>query len=111
MSDKAASTDHLRATARSRLSDLLARVMQDGTIDQGERRELQVVFQEAVLTVGDVREVFGAYLKHLAADVLADGVVTEEERRRCRHAVEELKIPLRLLSPELQAIVRGMSVS
>lgn len=94
-----------KAAAKARLSALLARVLEDGRLDDGERAELQGFYSEALLSVSDVREVFGAYLKALQDDVLADGVVTDEERERCRFAVAALKIPRALLSPELARIV------
>ncbi len=100
-----------RAIARGHLATLLKRVMADGKVDDAEREDLQRVFGQAILTVNDVREVFGQYLGGLRDEVLADGHVTAEERQRCVSAVEQLKIPLRLLPPALLAIVRGRPVA
>jgi hypothetical protein len=95
----------LRATARAHLARLLPLVLADGHVDESEKEQLLAVFRRGILTTADVREVFGMFLKGLAADVLADGVVTPEEREQCRIAVRELRIPRTFLSPELIAIV------
>jgi len=52
-----------RAQAKEQLSALIQRVMEDGKIEPGEREELQAVYRQAILTVGDVREVLGRYIK------------------------------------------------
>ena len=94
-----------RAQAKEQLSALIQRVMEDGKIEPGEREELQAVYRQAILTVGDVREVLGRYIKSVQDEVLADGKVTEEERKRCRAVVSELKIPPALLPPAFMAII------
>jgi len=96
-----------RVAARKHLAGLLPRVMADGKLDESEKLELMGLFRRAVLTTGDVREVFATYLRGLTNEVLADGVITAEERARCRAAVHELRIPRSFLSPELIAIVDG----
>ena len=99
--------EDLRATARNYLARLLPKVLEDGHVDDSEKEQLLAVFRRGILTTGDVREVFGAFLKGLATDVMADGVVTAEEREQCRMAVRELRIPRTFLSPDLIAIVDG----
>jgi uncharacterized membrane protein YebE (DUF533 family) len=98
-------TQDARSEARQKLGTLIERAMSDGKIDDSERAELQGLYRQAVLTVTDVREVLGRYLRALQDDVLADGRVTEEERTRCRAVVSELKIPHGLLTPQIKAIV------
>jgi uncharacterized tellurite resistance protein B-like protein len=94
-----------RAQAKEQLSALIQRVMEDGKIEPGEREELQAVYRQAILTVGDVREVLGRYIKSVQDEVLADGKVTDEERKRCRAVVSELKIPPTLLPESFKAII------
>ena len=94
-----------RTQAKEQLSALIQRVMEDGKIEPGEREELQAVYRQAILTVGDVREVLGRYIKSVQDEVLADGKVTDEERKRCRAVVSELKIPPTLLPESFKAII------
>jgi len=61
-----------RAQAKEQLSALIQRVMEDGKIEPGEREELQAVYRQAILTVSDVREVLGRYIKSVQDEVLAD---------------------------------------
>ena len=99
--------EDLRGAARAYLARLLPKVLEDGHVDESEKEELMAVFRRGILTTTDVREVFGQFLKGLAAEVTADGVITPEEREKCRTAVRELRIPRTFLSPELIAIVDG----
>jgi len=94
-----------RTQAKEQLSALIQRIMEDGKIDPGEREELQAVYRQALLTVSDVREVLGRYVKSVQDEVLADGKVTDEERKRCRAVVSELKIPPTLLPESFKAII------
>jgi uncharacterized tellurite resistance protein B-like protein len=94
-----------RAQAKEHLSDLIQRVMEDGVIEPDEREELQSVYRQALLTVSDVKEVLGRYVRSVLDDVLADGKVTEDERKRCRAVVSELKIPPSLLPDIFKAII------
>jgi uncharacterized tellurite resistance protein B-like protein len=94
-----------RTQAKEQLSALIQRVMEDGKIEPGEREELQAVYRQALLTVNDVREVLGRYVKSVQDEVLADGKVTDEERKRCRAVVSELKIPPTLLPESFMAII------
>jgi hypothetical protein len=94
-----------RTQAKEQLSALIQRVMEDGKIEPGEREELQAVYRQALLTVSDVREVLGRYVKSVQDEVLADGKVTDEERKRCRAVVSELKIPPTLLPESFKAII------
>ena len=94
-----------RTQAKEQLSALIQRVMEDGKIEPGEREELQAVYRQALLTVNDVREVLGRYVKSVQDEVLADGKVTDEERRRCRAVVSELKIPPSLMPESFKAII------
>jgi uncharacterized tellurite resistance protein B-like protein len=94
-----------RAEAKEQLSVLIERVMEDGKIEPSEREELAAVYRQALLTVGDVKEVLGRYVRGVQDEVLADGKVTEEERQRCRAVVSELKIPPALLPEAFKAII------
>lgn len=96
-----------REAARAQLKVLVERVLQEGKVEDAERDALRRVFAQAVLTVSDVKQVFAEYLVRLKNEVLADGTVTEAERDRCKNIVAELKIPLRLLPPELLDVVLG----
>lgn len=98
-------SDEPRTKAREAFAALLPRIMEDGHVDEAEKLELRALFSKGVLTVGDVKQVLGSYLKSLQDEVLADGIVTEEEQTKVRAVVRELAIPRALLSPELQAIV------
>jgi uncharacterized tellurite resistance protein B-like protein len=97
--------ENTRAQAKERLAALIERVMADGTIDAGEREEMQAFFAQELLTVGDVRDVMSRYLRAVQDEVLADGRVTDEERKRVRAVVTELKIPPALWPGEIRAIV------
>ena len=94
-----------RTKAKDQLSALIQRVMADGKVEAGEREELQAVYRQALLTVADVKDVLGRYVRAVLDDVLADGKVSEEERRRCRAVASELKIPPALLPESFKAIV------
>jgi uncharacterized tellurite resistance protein B-like protein len=97
--------DDVRAQAKEMLATLIERVMADGKIEPDEREEMQAFYRQALLTVGDVRDVLARYLRAVQEDVLADGHVTDEERARCRAVVSELKIPPELWPGEIKAIV------
>jgi hypothetical protein len=94
-----------RTQAKEQLSTLIGRVMEDGKIEPGEREALQAVYRQAVLTVSDVKDALGRYVRSVLDDVLADGKVTDEERTRCRAVVSELKIPPSLLPDSFKAII------
>jgi uncharacterized tellurite resistance protein B-like protein len=94
-----------RTQAKDQLSALIQRVMADGKIEPDEREEMQAFYRQALLTVGDVKEVLGRYVRAVQEEVLADGMVTEEERARCRAIASELKIPPELLPLAFRAII------
>jgi uncharacterized tellurite resistance protein B-like protein len=96
-----------RTEAKEQLAALIERVMADGKIEPDEREELQAVYRQALLTVSDVKEVLGRYVRSVHDEVIADGKVTEDERKRCRAVVSELKIPATLLPDNFLAIVSG----
>jgi uncharacterized membrane protein YebE (DUF533 family) len=97
--------DNARAQAKEMLTALIERVMADGKIEPEEREEMQAFFRQAVLTIGDMRDVLARYMRALQDEVLADGHVTEEERAHVRAVVTELKIPPSLWPSEIRAIV------
>ena len=97
--------DDARTQAKELLAALIERVMADGKIEPAEREEMQAFFRQALMTVGDVRDVLARYLRAVQDEVLADGHVTDEERARCRAVVTELKIPPALWPGEIRAIV------
>jgi uncharacterized tellurite resistance protein B-like protein len=94
-----------RTQAKDKLAGLIERVMADGKIDPSEREELQAVYRQALLTVSDIKDVLGRYVKAVQDEVLADGVVTPEERQRCQAVVSELKIPPALLPDAFKSII------
>ena len=94
-----------RTKAKDQLSGLIQPVMADGKIEPGEREELQAIYRQALLTVADIKDVLGRYVRAILDDVLADGKVSEEERRRCRAVASELKIPPSLLPESFKAII------
>lgn len=102
--------DQARTDAKAQLARLISRVLEDSRVDEQEKAELQNFFAQALLTVSDVREVFGEHLRMLQEEVLEDGRVTDDERKKCKAVVDALKIPLRMLSPELLAIVLGQPI-
>ena len=95
----------MRAQAKEMLAALIERVMADGKIEPEEREEMQAFFRQAVVTVGDMRDVLARYLRVVQNEVLADGHVTDEERARVRAVVTELNIPPSLWPSEIRAIV------
>jgi len=97
--------DNARAQAKEMLAALIERVMADGKIEPEEREEMQAFFRQAVVTVGDMRDVLARYLRVVQNEVLADGHVTDEERARVRAVVTELKIPPSLWPGEIRAIL------
>jgi uncharacterized tellurite resistance protein B-like protein len=97
--------DNARAQAKEMLAALIERVMADGKIEPEEREEMQAFFRQALVTVGDMRDVLSHYLRAVQDEVLADGHVTDEERARVRAVVTELKIPPALWPVEIRAIV------
>jgi uncharacterized tellurite resistance protein B-like protein len=94
-----------RAQAKVQLSTLIQRVMADGKIEPSEREDLQAVYRQALLTVSDIKDVLGRYVRAVQDEVLADGRVTDEERKRCRAVVSELKIPPALLPDSFKSII------
>jgi hypothetical protein len=94
-----------RTQAKDQLSALIKRVMADDKIEPGEREELQAIYRQALLTVSDIKDVLGRYVRAVQDEVLADGKVTAEERQRCRAVVSELKIPPALLPDSFKAII------
>jgi uncharacterized tellurite resistance protein B-like protein len=94
-----------RAQAKEQLGALIERVMADGQIEPGEREELQAVYRRALLTVSDIKDVLGRYVRAVQDEVLADGKVTDEERKRCRAVASELKIPPALLPETFKSII------
>ena len=99
--------EDLRDQAKKKLSALIATVLADGVIDPAERESLQGFFRDALLNVGDVKSVYLSCVGALQEEVLADGVVTAAETQRCKLVVEQLRIPLRMLPPEMVGIVTG----
>ncbi len=97
--------NNARAQAKEMLAALIERVMADGKIEPEEREEMQAFFRQAVVTVGDMRDVLARYLRVVQNEVLADGHVTDEERARVRAVVTELKIPPSLWPNAVRAIV------
>ena len=97
--------NNARAQAKEMLAALIERVMADGKIEPDEREEMQAFFRQAVVTVGDMRDVLARYLRVVQNEVLADGHVTDEERARVRAVVTELKIPPSLWPGEIRAIL------
>lgn len=79
--------EKVRQQAKAKLGVLIAKVLEDGVIDAGERESLQGFFRDALLTVSDVKAVYLDSVGALQAEVLADGVVTAEEARRCKLVV------------------------
>ena len=94
-----------RTQAKDQLSALIQRVMADGKIEPNEREELQAVYRQALLTVSDIKDVLGQYVRAVQDEVLADGKVTDEERERCRAVVAALKIPPQLVPADFQALM------
>ena len=95
----------VRAQAKEQLSALIERVMADGKIEPDEREEMQAFYRQALLTVSDVKEVLGRYIRSVQEDVLADGKVTDEERARCRAVVSELRLPPGLVPDSFKALI------
>ena len=94
-----------RGQAYARLSEFLPRAMEDGVLDDLEKAELLGIFDTTLLTQSDVREIFLAYLHGMAADVMADGVIERHEQERCLRAIQQLRIPHRLVPDELAGII------
>lgn len=44
--------------AKAKLGELIAKVLEDGVIDAGERESLQNFFKDALLSVSDVKSVY-----------------------------------------------------
>ena len=109
-----------RAQAKDKLAGLIERVMADGKIDAGEREEMQAVYRQALLTVSDIKDVLGRYVRAVQEEVLADGKVTDEERmrvppRRRRRAEDPDGPPARRLQGDRSGVAsltgRGRSES
>jgi hypothetical protein len=94
-----------KAQAKTKLAEVVRRVLADGKIEPSEKAEIQSIYREALLTVVDVKEVLMGYLAEVRSEVLADGKVTEEERARCRAVLAELKLPRELVPADFQALL------
>ncbi len=97
----------MRESAKSQLSALVGKVLADGKVDDAEREALRKVFRRQILSARDVREVLGQYMQGLKAEILSDGALTPDEIKRCQALVDQLRIPLRCLPPELLDVVLG----
>ena len=100
-------TDKFRRNAIDRLAAFLPRAMEDGVLDDTERRELMGILGSGVLSKADVQAAFRDFLNGLHLEVAADGVITDDEKVRVRTVVNALRIPAAFLPPEIAEIVSG----
>jgi hypothetical protein len=94
-----------RMQAYARLAEFLPRAMEDGVLDDSEKAELLGIFGTNLLTPQDVREIFLAHLRGMAADVMADGIIEKHEQEWCLRAIAQLRIPSSFIPDELAAII------
>jgi hypothetical protein len=94
-----------RDNARALLARFLPRAMEDGVLDEVEKRQLMGILTSGVLGRDDVQAIFHDYLMSLHRDMAADGMLSPAEAERCRTIVAELRIPHGFLPPVLAAVI------
>jgi hypothetical protein len=85
----------------------LPRSMEDGVLDEVEKRQLHAILTSGVLTKEDVQDAFRNYLLEVHREIAADGKLTLAEVVRLRTVITELRIPHSFLPPEIALIVGG----
>ena len=94
-----------RENARGLLARFLPRAMEDGVLDEIEKRQLMAILTSGVLTKDDVQTIFRDFLLQVHAEIAADGQLTPAELARCRSIVNALRIPHSFLPPEIAALI------
>lgn len=87
--------------AQRALFSLVERIFADGVVTAQERHDLRALYCEAGLTVGEVKQVFRAFMKMTWGEVIRDGVLTVEERYRLATIAQELRLPLDCVPPDV----------
>lgn len=87
---------------RGVLYEKLMKVFDDGILEPHEQKELRELYSMGKLTLPDVREVFGKFLRDTWDDVMADGVLTDDERTKLENIVTQLKLPSDLVPDDVK---------
>ncbi len=87
---------------RGVLYEKLMKVFDDGVLEPDEQKQLRELYGMGKLTVIDVREVFGAFLRDTWESAMADGVLTTDERAKLANIVSQLKLPAELVPEDVK---------
>ncbi|MFO0674627.1 MAG: hypothetical protein U0235_34280 [Polyangiaceae bacterium] len=89
------------------LYEKLVKVFDDGVLEPHEQKELRELYGLGKLTLIDVREVFGIFLRDTWATAMADGVLEDAEKAKLRAIVEQLKLPSDLVPEDVKRAIAG----
>lgn len=89
------------------LYEKLMKVFDDGVLEPHEQKELRELYGLGKLTLSDVREVFGTFLRHTWENAMADGELSEDERTKLANIVEQLKLPSDLVPDDIKKAISG----
>lgn len=80
-------------SAQISLYALVERIFEDGVVSPTERAELVELYRQSGFTVGEVKDVFSAFVHATWGDIISDGVVTLAERKKLIAIVRALRLP------------------
>jgi hypothetical protein len=84
------------------LYEKLMKVFDDGVLEPSEQKELRELYGLGKLTLADVREVFGTFLRHTWENAMADGHLSDDERAKLSNIVLQLKLPAELVPDDVR---------
>jgi hypothetical protein len=79
--------------AEEALFEVVQRVFEDGRISASDRLAMVSVYGRGGLTVGEVKEVYRAFLRKTWGNVIDDELLTHEERVILVRIVTALRLP------------------
>ncbi len=87
------------------LYEKLVKVFDDGVLEPHEQKELRELYGLGKLTLIDVRDVFGIFLRDTWATAMADGVLEDAEKAKLRAIVAGLKLPSDLVPEDVKRAI------
>ena len=87
------------------LYEKLVKVFDDGVLEPHEQKELRELYGLGKLTLIDVRDVFGIFLRDTWATAMADGVLEDAEKAKLRAIVAGLKLPSDLVAEDVKRAI------
>jgi hypothetical protein len=90
---------------RAVLYERLMKVFDDGILEPHEQKELREIYGMGKLTLPDVREVFGKFLRDTWEEAMADGILTDAEKTKLTNIVNQLKLPPELVPEDVKRAI------